>query len=364
MPTPKGIKHKSDLHRLLRIMMLIRARPDWTPTKLASEFEVSLRCIHRDIEKLHAVGVPIVYDHGRRGYTISGDFYFPPVQLTPDEALALTVLCEDVAGRGQIELLDPAYRALQKIEAQMPPSLREEVSRVMDHVAVRTARAAEHAPAMGTYELLRRAIADGRAVECAYAAAARGPAAPGAPFLFEPYALYFNVRAWYAFGRHGGRGEVRCLKLSRMSAVTPTEQKYRIPAGFSLDDHLGNAWNMIRGKPDHAVELLVNADFADTVTDTRWHHTQQSTRNPDGSATLRFTVSGLDEIVWWILANGPHMRVVSPPELADRVRNLAADTAAMYASAAPKAATPRAATHKPPAARKPARSSARRADRP
>lgn len=39
---------------------------------------------------------------------------------------------------------------------------------------------------------------------------------------------------------------------------------------------------------------------------------------------FRCKVDGLDEIVWWILSMGPHCVVNKPPELADRVGELAA----------------------------------------
>jgi predicted DNA-binding transcriptional regulator YafY len=41
-------------------------------------------------------------------------------------------------------------------------------------------------------------------------------------------------------------------------------------------------------------------------------------------------VSGFEEIVWWILSMGPHCRVIKPKVLADRVRELAEQTTAVY----------------------------------
>jgi len=76
------------------------------------------------------------------------------------------------------------------------------------------------------------------------------------------------------------------------------------------------------------------ASFAQTMADTRWHPTQEIEEHPDGSSTFRCTVDGLDEIVWWVLSMGPHCVVKSPPELAQRVRDLADRTAANYAGRA------------------------------
>ncbi len=45
---------------------------------------------------------------------------------------------------------------------------------------------------------------------------------------------------------------------------------------------------------------------------------------------FRCKVDGLDEIVWWILSMGPHCVVNKPPELADRVGELAAGIVSQY----------------------------------
>jgi predicted DNA-binding transcriptional regulator YafY len=43
-----------------------------------------------------------------------------------------------------------------------------------------------------------------------------------------------------------------------------------------------------------------------------------------------FRVDGLEEIVWWIMASGPHCRVIKPPELRMRIAELHAQAAARY----------------------------------
>jgi predicted DNA-binding transcriptional regulator YafY len=139
-------------------------------------------------------------------------------------------------------------------------------------------------------------------------------------------------------GLHGGRGsdgvgELRCLKLSRFSKVTPTDIEYEIPADFDVQQHLGNAWRMICDGDDVRVRIDFDAEFAQTVADTQWHRTQEIDWHPppDGGCTFRCTVAGLSEIEWWVLSMGPHATVIEPKELADRVRRLAMETAARYA---------------------------------
>ncbi len=51
------------------------------------------------------------------------------------------------------------------------------------------------------------------------------------------------------------------------------------------------------------------------VSETTWHHTQESRRHEDGSVTLSFRVDGLEEIVWWVLGWSGFVEVVRPLEL-------------------------------------------------
>lgn len=320
------------VHRLLKILTLVQGGGTWTPERLASECGVSARTIFRDLKQLEGAGVGIAFDGGAGGYRVAGDFFLPPVSLTAQEALALSVLCEHVAGREQIPFTRPAWQALQKVQASLPPEIRDEIARSVESIVVQTARAM---PADGhgdMYDRVQSAIASRRALLCRYESL--GDSDGGRAFEFDPYTLYFAVRAWYAVGFHHGRGEVRTLKLNRFSMATALDRTYEIPPDFSLESLLGNAWRMIRGEPEYEVELRFEAVFAETVSDTLWHKTQRLEEHEDGSLTFRCRVAGLEEIVWWVLSMGPHCRVIAPAELRERVREKSRATAALYEPAA------------------------------
>jgi predicted DNA-binding transcriptional regulator YafY len=316
------------VHRLFRIVTLIQAKSTWTAKSLAQECGIDERTIFRDLKELEGVGVPIIFDSATGGYRIAGDFFLPPLQLSTDEALALTLLCEQVAEPEQIAYMLPAWKALAKIQSHLPTSVREEVSELSRSIAIRISASV---PADGHDDVYRRmmlAISSRTALVCRYESTDRTSAEED--FDFEPYTLFFCVRAWYVIGLHHGRNALRSLKLNRFTRVTATKRRYEIPGDFSVEGYFGNAWRMIKGDREHDVELEFTPAFAQTVGDTRWHHTQTIDHHEDGSATFKCRVAGFDEIVWWILSHGPNCRVVSPPELRDKVRELAKSTAALY----------------------------------
>jgi len=322
----------SRIHRLLRIITLIQSRPDWNAERLAAECATSGRNIYRDLNELKGAGVPVDFDDASGGYRIRRDFFLPAVHLTGEEAIALALLCEEIGSREQVPFLKPAWIALSKIEAMLPQSIQDDLGALRGAVAIDAARTNPPDGHKDVYDRIADAIRAGRTLECRYDSA-NPDSDPDETFRFDPYALYFGVRAWYAIGRHHGRDDIRSLKLGRFTACRMTGDAFERPADFSVEAHHGHAWRMIRG-PRHEVEIWFDASFAQTMADTRWHPTQEIEEHPDGSSTFRCTVDGLDEIVWWVLSMGPHCVVKSPPELAQRVRDLADRTAANYAGRA------------------------------
>lgn len=318
------------VHRLLRIVSLLQSGQPQRAPDLAAACGTAERTIFRDLREIERAGIPIAFDRKAKRYRIDGEFFMSPVQLTLDEALAMAALVEDVGKQGQVPFLAPASRAMAKIAAQLPGSVRKEVWSRAHHLSIRTAPAMPADGCADVFNRIQAAMAEGRVLKCRYEAASGEDRSGRKVFHFRPYALFFAVRAWYAVGERSDRDGLRSLKLSRFAAIELTDLRYEIPSDFSLEKHLGNAWRMIRGDVDYDVLLHVDEHFAPTVCDTLWHRTMETEEQPDGSCLVRFRVSGLDEIEWWILSMGPHCRVIKPAELATRVRQLAAQTARQY----------------------------------
>ncbi len=315
--------------RLLKVLNLVRSGPGWNPKRLAEECGVTERSIYRDIDALQHIGISLRFDPAQEGYVAEGEVFLPPLQLAADEALALALLCEHVASGQHFSFIGPAARAISKIKAELPAVIRNEIDVALANMFVQMGPSTPAEGFEDVYESVRLAVATKRALRCKYDSAS-GSSDADEEFEFEPYALFFSVRAWYAVGFHSGRGEVRTLKVNRFIQAVPTDRVYEAPDGFSVDEYLGNAWRMIRGERDYDVEVWFNPYFSESIADTQWHSTQDVEYHDDGSATFRCTVSGLHEIKWWVLSMGANCRVVKPAELAELVAEEAGKVAALY----------------------------------
>lgn len=173
------------------------------------------------------------------------------------------------------------------------------------------------------FDRILKSMISGQAVEIDYSS----PSIPGIiRTRLHPYSVMFG-RGWYVVGYSGLYRQVRTFKVSRVSDIRFLEEKFEIPSKFSLDEYLGNAWYLIPDSgPDQEVVVRFSARVARNVAEVKWHKTQEMRELPNGRIELRFQVSGLEEIQWWILGYGEEVEVVEPPKLrkmiAEHVRKM------------------------------------------
>lgn len=149
----------------------------------------------------------------------------------------------------------------------------------------------------------------------------------------SPYELFFSRRSWYVAGRSSLHRATRTFNLSRIMEIESLEDRYKIPRGFSLERFLRNAWHLIpEPGPDWVVLVRFGKMVAQNVAEVNWHKTQKLTFNPDGTLDFQVTVSGLNEISWWILGYGDQAEVIKPPELRRLIAQRVARMATMYNS--------------------------------
>jgi len=297
---------------------------------LAERYGVEERTVYRDLGVIKALNIPVYQENAGDSYRIRGDFYLPPVQLTPDEGLALVLLAQEIADTEQVPFTRPAMKAIEKLRGRLPRAVLDDLNALGGRMSIKLAPTAPGDTATDVFAIVQDAIQRGLVLECQYESLSQDPGQEPEWFELHPYALHFSQRAWYVVGHHGGRGEVRNLRLTRFVAIDIGDKTYEVPNGFSMESHLGDAWLLIRGDTRYDVKIRFSPEFADTIAETHWHRTMEAQELDDGGLLFTCSVEGLDEIVWWVLSMGPNTEVIEPAELRQRVKELSRQTADLY----------------------------------
>jgi proteasome accessory factor B len=326
--------HLARIRRLLQLLGHLQSGRGHNARSLADLCRVCRRTIFRDLDLLRDAGVPLHYDVDEQRFRIPGTYYLPPTNFSTEEALAVIVLCREVGSRTQVAFLEAAHTAAAKLEGSLPPALREHVAGRTRAIQIRLGpMAALDGEASGDaqrdrYKQIVEAIARRRAVRISYDSFAERSVIVT---KLSPYRLWFSRRAWYVIGRSSIHRSTRTFHLGRIRDLTPLDDAYRIPRGFSLERYLRNAWHMIpeRG-PNRRVVVRFSPLVARNVADVAWHKTQRVVWKGDGSMEFHATVSGLGEVSWWIQGYGDQAEVIEPPELREIIANRAKRLVAVY----------------------------------
>lgn len=316
--------------RLLKIVSLLQLGQPVTAGVLSEECGVSRRTIFRDIDNLRSTGLKIFYDADAQCYTFEQASFLLPTDLTVDEALALIVLCQDLADcKTGIPHLQPARTAAFKLASVLPRAIRSSVNEWIATHEIQIGPRANLEQTGQLFEDLRYALKMRHPLQIEYESFAEGEVIKT---RLSPYSFYYGARSWYVIGRSSIHRQVRTFHLKRFrSATILTKHTYKIPARFSLDQFFGNAWRMIRNRKEkHHIVIEFSALVAGNVREVQWHRTQRIESLHDGKIHFHADVEGLSEIVWWILGYGDHAKVIEPEPLRNRIKQVAQKMVRMY----------------------------------
>ena len=114
----------TQLARLIHVLTLLKSKRLLTSTELSDKFDVSVRTIYRDIQKLIEAGVPVITIEGR-GYTLMDGYTVAPVQFTEKEANALITAQHLVNRSNDSSFVTDFEEALTKIKSVFRSSILE-----------------------------------------------------------------------------------------------------------------------------------------------------------------------------------------------------------------------------------------------
>jgi predicted DNA-binding transcriptional regulator YafY len=273
--------------RVLALLERVQEHPGLTAPRLADELGVSERTVRRYVTTLQELGIPVEAGRGRYGgHRLRPGFRMPPLMLSSDEAVAITLALAVM--RGPVpDAAGAAETALAKLLHVLPTSVSARVADVLAAVSPPTQGwLAGGPPDPGITASLAAGVVERRRCRV------RHRSADGTTTVREinPYGVAV-VRGWcYVHGWCHTRQARRTFRIDRIDRVDLLTTAFRMP---DLDVTAAVERSLALARPEWLVSLLLHAPVAEVepyiprylgvceAADPDTTRMRSSTSNPD-----------------------------------------------------------------------------------
>ena len=298
------------IDRLIGILAILLREGQVTAGDLAARFEVSVRTIRRDIDRLCRAGIPLATARGAGGgVSIMEGYGLDRTVLTSGDRGAILAglrSLDSVSGTGY-------YRQLMEKLPAAPGDSPDD--------CVLIDLASWYGPVLGSrLELLKGACLDRRTVAFTYCA-------PGGESLrrVDPARLVFRWSSWYLWGWCHDREDFRLFKLNRMLDLSLTGETFQprpVPTPLT---------------PAHQVYPGAFPAVIRFQSAVRWRLVDEYglgsvTQEPEGTLLFRWDFADGDELLRWLLTFGDQAELLEPVDLRRELGALAKKISAKYDS--------------------------------
>lgn len=318
--------------RLITLILILQRQPGQKAADLAERLGVSVRTLHRYFEMLDEMGVPVYAERGPYGgFSLVRGYKLPPLVFTPEEAVAVslgTSLVHEIWGQLYHEA---AQGALAKLENVLPDEQRQEIAWARRSLIATGMNRADIEMLAPSLEKLRRAVRENRRVSTTYQSGStpQGGAYPhGEKRDLDPYALIHRWGWWYVVGFCHLRQSLRTFRVDRISELALTDQTFAFPADFDIHAYMAQEWQNI---PQMKVRMRFAPQFAHLAQYGRGYW-ESLDEQPDGSALVTFSAPDVHAAASNVLAYGPAVTVLEPPEVRQLVKEWAQAAAELYSA--------------------------------
>jgi len=299
--------------RLLSTLLLLQGHRRLTGRELANRLEVSARTVHRDMEALSAAGVPVYALRGARGGWQLDEGWRTRVPGLDDAELRALLMAQPRV-LGDPRLVRAAERAIDKLMAALPATLREQAASIRKRLHVDTAGWNGAPENLAMLPVVQDAVARDRKLFFRYVKERER-----VERTVDPLGLVAKSGTWYLVA--GTPAGLRTYRVSRMEDARILERASERPKEFDLAAYWKSSTEELRSRPRYQATFRMEEGVAEELR--RWRNaspTGEGHRSPGrGWVTLRVQFDDEDQACFVALGFGPRAEVIEPKTLRDRV---------------------------------------------
>lgn len=324
---------KISIHRISKIVRLIRKKGVVPMRVFREEFEVSEKTIKRDIEFLQdRLECPIEWSRSKRGWVIEDDgrFELPGVWFEGSEVFALLMMLHLVRGV-QPGLLDEHLEHLEARLRRMLATGSADATRIEQKVKL--IHFAPRRVDPKHFQILATALLGRKKLHIHYWVRERQELTQRtiSPQQLVHYRENWLVDAWC----HERRG-LRSFSLEAIRRVEVLDEEAIEVSAQDMRRHFQSGYGIFAGEAKFTAVLRFTPARSEWVSLETWHPDQRSHTHEDGSYILEVPYSNDQELVMDLLRHGTAVEVLGPPELRQKVHRTLCDAAKQYVISASK----------------------------
>ena len=211
--------------RLVSIIMILLDKNRIGAQELADMFEVSLRTIYRDIEAIGMAGIPVRSTSG-----VGGGFEIMPGYKVDRKVFSTTDLSAILMGLSSLSGMirgDELVGALAKVNSFIPPDRAKEIALKANQIHIDLSPWMGNKTIQSALKMIRTALQESTLITFVYADRYGNTTTRTA----EPYQLVLKGSRWYVHGYCYRRNDYRLFRISRMSGLQISEERF-IPRAY------------------------------------------------------------------------------------------------------------------------------------
>ncbi len=311
--------------RLLSMLLLLQAHGRMTGRELAERLEVSERTVHRDMESLSASGVPVFAMRGAQGgWQLEENWRTQVPGLDEAELRGLMMAQPRIVG--DPKLASAAQRALEKLMAALPGSLREQAASIRQRLYVDTSGWRPSQENLALLPIVQDAVARDRKLMIEYCK----PNGDRSERTVDPLGLVVKGSAWYLVANTSAG--MRTFRVSRLERATPLQKPCKRPKDFNLAVYWADSTKRLT-ETWKAFSATLKLEPRAAKWMRTWHGAKAvSDADADGWVTLELQFDAEEEAKFVALGLGTRVEVLEPKSLRAYVRKQAAELSRSFAA--------------------------------
>ncbi|WP_405089524.1 WYL domain-containing protein [Micromonospora sp. NBC_01392] len=322
--------------RLLSILLLLQAHGRLTAADLATRLDVSARTVYRDVEALHAAGIPLYGEAGHAGgYRLVDGWRTRLTGLTAEEADRL--LFAGLPGpAAELGYQSVAAAVQLKLRAALPAPLADRAARLEQRFHLDTPGWYSDGDPSPHLAAVAEAVWREHRIRVRYRSWREEVTR-----VLEPYGLVLKGGRWYVVAARPDRAGPATYRINQILDLDPLDEPFERPE-FDLPEWwrahvVAFRAGLHRDEAHIRLSPRGRERLHEIGSDVVVGAVEASAGPPDAAGWVRavIPIESLTHAHGDLLRLGADVEVLSPADLRARLAGTAAALAALYSPAAP-----------------------------